>query len=48
MMRAIRSRAIHWPSSNDQEPEYFDDAVLIAENGLIRDFGPAARFEGQV
>ena len=46
-MRAIRSRAIHWPSSNDQEPEYFDDAVLITENGLIRDFGPAARFEAE-
>ncbi|MGB1424224.1 MAG: guanine deaminase [Pseudomonadales bacterium] len=44
-MRAIRSRAIHWASSNHLQPEYLEDAVLLTENGLILDFGPAARFE---
>jgi guanine deaminase len=41
---SIRSRLLHFTSSSPLEWEYFEDGILLIEQGLIKDIGPAERF----
>jgi guanine deaminase len=42
---AFRSRILHITSTSPLTWEYLEDGVLLVEEGVIRDVGPAERFE---
>ena len=42
---AYRSRILHVTSTSPLEWEYLDDGVMLVADGIVRDIGPAKRFE---